>query len=68
MKDVKAHIDEKLSKQPIDQRLLFNAIIDYYESQFTQRDKRIKELESRLNKDGHTSGKPPSSNMFKSAR
>lgn len=65
MKDVKAHIDEQLSKLPIDQRQLFDAIIAYYESQLAQRDNRIKELESRINKDSHTSGKPPSSDGLK---
>lgn len=65
MKETKVHIDEQLSKLPNDQRLLFNAIIDYYEAQLSQRDERIKELEARLNKDSRTSNKPPSSDGFK---
>ena len=65
MKEIKSHIDEHLNKLPSDQRQLFDAIIDYYESQLSQRDERIKELESRLNKDSQTSSKPPSSDGLK---
>jgi transposase len=65
MKEVKVHIDEQLNKLPHDQRQLFDAIIDYYEAQLLQRDERIKELESRLNKDSRTSSKPPSSDGLK---
>jgi transposase len=65
MKEIKVHIDEQLSKLPSEQRQLFDAIIDYYESHLSQRDERIKELESRLNKDSRTSSKPPSSDGLK---
>lgn len=65
MKEIKVHIEEQLNKLPSDQRQLFDAIIDYYEAQLSQRDERIKELESRLNKDSRTSSKPPSSDGLK---
>jgi transposase len=65
MKEIKVHIDQQLKSLPSDQRQLFNVIIDYYESQLSQRDERIKELESRFNKDSRTSSKPPSSDGLK---
>ncbi len=65
MKDIKVHIDEQLGKLSSDQRQLFDVIIDFYESQLSQRDERIKALESRFNKDSRTSSKPPSSDGLK---
>jgi transposase len=60
MDELKEHINRQLESLPAGIRQVFNAIIDYYEPQLAIRDNRIIELESRLNKDSRTSGKPPS--------
>jgi transposase len=65
MNELKEHIASQLEYLPADIRQLFNTIIDYYEAQLAVRDNRIKELEARLGKDSHTSGKPPSSDGLK---
>lgn len=61
----KEHIIQHLDTLPDNTRQVFNAVIDYYEAQLTQRDNKITELEARLNKDSHTSSKPPSSDGLK---
>lgn len=65
MNELKEHIAKQLEYLPADIRQVFNNIIDYYEAQLAVRDNRIKELEARLSKDSHTSGKPPSSDGLK---
>lgn len=65
MNETKAHIIQQLETLPSDTREVFNAIIDYYEAQLALRDDKITELQARLNKDSHTSGKPPSSDGLK---
>jgi transposase len=61
MTATKEHIIQHLEHLPDDIRQVFNAVIDYYEAQLALRDNKITELEARLNKDSHTSSKPPSS-------
>lgn len=65
MTATKEHIIQHLDLLPADTRQVFNAVIDYYEAQLALRDNKITELEARLSKDSHTSGKPPSSDGLK---
>lgn len=52
---------EQLAALPPDFRALLQAIIDYYEQRLAKQDRRITELEARLNKSPENSSLPPSS-------